>query len=450
MHEERNETNGPERSKNITGNSTLWLASIHLQRVVEFEVATDTESATSEKLVKGHHRISSSSNHRVSQLCYCLDMAGHRVLRRANSEHLMTASGVAKRNSTRSALLILGALTLASCGGASSSQGSQATNALANTSSSSSKSGSISQTVDSSLFNLTRLSSLTNYSYVYTALNQGYTFKRIGRVHSLTDWSVTSTSPAVTIYDIDGHGYSVVGTIRSTDQFKTPEGTTHLAGEVVWAGALIDDTHIAQVRINEGGSCRVAGVLGTEVTVRSPLAARSIFGLNVHACIDKSSGALLSISQGVVSDSAPTAAGLKGSREQWAVTAVGGVGPIHLPPSSPASPSTSTVSSGAVQPAIPSSFPAALPTPPGTLKSAVAVSPSKWFLLLSESVGNASQHYVRTLEGRGFHVTSATNASAISVVTLSDATYSVEIEQTPGIGGSGSVATLAVTITTGS
>ncbi|MGC8464707.1 MAG: hypothetical protein ACP5O0_02135 [Acidimicrobiales bacterium] len=380
-------------------------------------------------------------------------MPGHRLLRRASSEQRRVERRIRERNATRPTLLILGAITLASCGGASSSQGSQATNALANAASSSSNSGSTSQTAGSSLFNLTRLSSLTNYSYVYTALNQGYTFKQIGRVHSLTDWSVTSTSPAVTIYDVNGHGYSVVGTIRSTDQFKTPDGTTHLAGEVVWAGALIDDTHIAQVRINEGGSCQVAGVLGTEVTVRSPLAARSIFGLDVHACIDKSSGALLSISQGVVSDSAPTAAGLKGSREQWAVTAVGGVGPIHLPPSSAAastSTSTSSASSGGAQPTIPSSFPPALPTPPGTLKSAVAVSPSKWFLLLSESVSNASQRYVRTLQGRGFHVTSATNAPTVSVVSLTDTTYSVEIEQAPSIGGSGSVATLAVTVTTGS
>jgi hypothetical protein len=288
---------------------------------------------------------------------------------------------------------------------------------------------------------------LTNYAFTYSALHQGVQFKNSAEVHSLTDWSLTSTSPAVTIYDINGHGYSVFDSIRSPDSFTNPEGATTLAGEPTWAKALIDDTHITAVRVTEAGSCSVAGASGTIVVVRSPSASRSIFALDIRACIDTASGALLSYNQGVVGGSAPTAVGLKGASEVWTVTAIGGVGAIKLPTAS--APTTTVAINTPTTPevAIPPSFPSAVAIPPGHLATVTTIRSSKWYLLLDESTTTAYTQYTTTLEGDGFVASSNSTAGATSIGTLTKGAYTVVVEQSQGVPGSGNKAYLTVIVT---
>ncbi len=328
-------------------------------------------------------------------------------------------------------------MVFVSCGSSGSSKTVAAgqTNP-AGTSSSTTSTDSTSATSGGGL-SLARLGSLTNYSFVSTAGNDGHTFTITGKVHGPNDWEIHSTSPDVTNYDVNGSGYGVaLGQV-------IPGPPQKLAGETTYAKALIDYTHVAGIRITTGGVCDVAGVQGTTYLVRSPAADSSLLVETATACVAKSTGALLSYSSGVPGGSAANAAHITGATTSFKVTAVGGIGPITAPQAAPAATSPTAPPASSVTPTIPAGFPAQVPTPPGKVISSATVSASKWYVQLSETDSSALASYVKSLQSKGFTVQSSTNTSTVDISTLSNNQYQVLVEQLslPGQG-----VTLTVTV----
>ncbi len=330
------------------------------------------------------------------------------------------------------------AMVAAACGSTSSSSTTAAAAGPASGSSSAASAG-------EGGLSLSRLGSLTNYSFTAAAGNGGYTFTVTGEVHDSTDWETHSTSPAVTTYDVDGHGYTVaLGQVASAT-FKTPDGLTHLNGEKTYAQALVGYTHVTGIRITTGGTCSAAGVAGTTYQVKSPSADSSLLVETASACVADGSGALLSYSSGVPGGSAANAAHITGATTSFAVDAVGGIGPITAPTTSSAATTTTTAPPAIGGPSsLPAGFPAQVPAPPGKVFSSAALSPTKWYVQLTETGTTAEPQYVTALQGHGFTVASTSNTAAGSITTLSDASYQVLVEQMslPGQG-----VMLAVTVT---
>ncbi|WP_298209016.1 hypothetical protein [Ferrimicrobium sp.] len=226
------------------------------------------------------------------------------------------------------------AVSLAACG----STGATSTSTKSSSSKSSSSASSSSSPANSSSpadsggagLSLSKLASYTNYAFTYSATGGGATTTFTGAVHSLTDWRLQASSPAVTNYDVDGKGYGTVAgfsAVTSTT-FATPEGIHHLNGQYVNAQALIGMTHVTGEDIRKGGSCTVAGQDGTIYNLGTPK--NSYFSIGDQACV-ASNGALLLFAQGVTGGASADALHLTGASEIWQVTAVGGVGPIAAP-----------------------------------------------------------------------------------------------------------------------
>lgn len=237
-------------------------------------------------------------------------------------------TGALRRVATGALVLTAGAVA-AACG---SSAGSPATTTAGSTATASGTS-SVGSPGTAGL-SLSRLGSLTNYSFTTTAGNAGYTFTVTGEVHDPTDWETHSTSPAVTSYDVGGRGYAVaIGQVMSV-KFKTPDGLTHLNGETTYAQALIGYTHVTGIRIATGGPCSVAGLQGTSYQVKSPSADTPLLVETATACVANSTGALLSYSSGVPGGSAASAAHITGATTSFTVNTIGGIGPIAAPSAS--------------------------------------------------------------------------------------------------------------------
>jgi hypothetical protein len=188
-------------------------------------------------------------------------------------------------------------------------------------------------------FTLATLAGLRNYTFTYSATGG---IDLTGRVHDPTDWETSDSvgaAPAVTTYDVGGQGYSTVAGFASVQHvsLSTPEGYTTLNGEHTWAEAFIGFTHVTGIRVTAAGSCDVAGQSGTTYDFATPSADAGTFSIADQACVARSSGALLSFAEGVTGGSAASTAGLSGRSEDFAVTSVGGVGPIAAPSGAPAS-----------------------------------------------------------------------------------------------------------------
>lgn len=220
-------------------------------------------------------------------------------------------------------------LTLSSC----SSSGATSKSGLPSTKSppsASSPTPSASVPTSGAGFSLAKLASDTNYDFTYAASAGGAKINFIGAVHSLTDWRLQASSPAVTTYDVDGKGYSTVSglsTVTSTT-FTTPAGVHHLNGQYINAEALIGMTHVTGEKIRKGGPCTVAGQSGTIYNFGTPN--NSYFSIGDQACV-ASNGALLLFAQGITGGSSASELHLTGDSELWQITAVGGVGPIAAP-----------------------------------------------------------------------------------------------------------------------
>ncbi len=177
-----------------------------------------------------------------------------------------------------------------------------------------------------------RLAGLQNYTFTSVNAYGSVSMTWTGRVHSPTDWVVTTSAPAVTTFDVDGHGSAVaIGRVENVT-FQSPEGINHLFGEASFAEQLVGYTHVAGIRITRGPSCRVAGASGVTFDVQAPNA--SIVNEAAQACVDRSDGALLSYRAGVGGGSAADATGLSGHGMTFTVTSIGSVGPIAAPKSS--------------------------------------------------------------------------------------------------------------------
>jgi len=285
--------------------------------------------------------------------------------------------------------------------------------------------------------NLARLGSLTNYSFVSTSGNDGYTFTITGEVHDPDDWETHSTSPDVTNFDVNGRGYGVaLGQVIAGPPQK-------LAGETTYAQALIGYTHVTGIRITTGGTCDVAGVQGTTYEVRSPAADASLLVETATACVAKNTGALLSYSSGVPGGSAASAVGISGANISFKLTAVGGIAPIAAPQPAPPTTFPSAPPTASITPAMPSGFPSEVPTPPGRVLSSASLSATKWYVQLTETNASALATYVKALQAKGFTVQNTTNTSAADISSLSDSQFQVLVEQLslPGQG-----VTLVVTV----
>ena len=330
------------------------------------------------------------------------------------------------------------AMVAAACGSTSSSSTTAAAAGPASGSSSAASAG-------EGGLSLSRLGSLTNYSFTAAAGNGGYTFTVTGEVHDSTDWETHSTSPAVTTYDVDGHGYTVaLGQVASAT-FKTPDGLTHLNGEKTYAQALIGYTHVAGIRITTGGACNVAGVAGTTYQVKSPSADASLLVETATACVANGTGALLSYSSGVPGGSAASAAHITGATTSFTVNAVGGIGPIAAPDASPPTAVVTPAPGMGGATGLPAGFPAQVPGPPGKVLSSAALSSSKWYVELTETDATALTGYIEALQGVGFSVVSTSNSAAGDIATLSDGSYQVLAEQM-SLPGQGVV--MSVTVST--
>ncbi|MGC9156259.1 MAG: hypothetical protein ACP5HZ_11495 [Ferrimicrobium sp.] len=226
------------------------------------------------------------------------------------------------------------AFSLAACGSAGATATSTSSSAKSTPSqssnSSSSANSSPSAPTSGTEFSLSKLASYANYAFTYSAAAGGATITFTGAVHSLTDWRLQTSSPAVTTYDVDGKGYGTVAGLSSisSETFATPEGTHHLNGQYINAQALIGMTHVYGEEIRKGGSCAVAGQSGTIYNLGTPK--NSYFSIGDQACV-ASNGALLLFAQGVTGGTTAAALHLSDASELWQVTAVGGVGPIAAP-----------------------------------------------------------------------------------------------------------------------
>ena len=286
---------------------------------------------------------------------------------------------------------------------------------------------------------LSRLASLTNYSFTATAGNGGYTFTVTGEVHDPSDWETHSTSPAVTNYDVNGRGYAVaLGQVTS----GPPQ---QLDGEATYAQALIGYTHVTGIRITTAGPCTVAGIQGTTYKVKSPGADASLLVETATACVANGTGALLSYSSGVPGGSAASAAHITGATTSFTVNAVGGIGPIAAPDASPPTAVVTPAPGMGGATGLPAGFPAQVPGPPGKVLSSAALSSSKWYVELTETDATALTGYIEALQGVGFSVVSTSNSAAGDIATLSDGSYQVLAEQM-SLPGQGVV--MSVTVST--
>jgi hypothetical protein len=292
---------------------------------------------------------------------------------------------------------------------------------------------------------LSRLSSLSNYTFTTTSSNGGATFTIRGQVHGPEDWKVESTIPvAETHYDVGGRGYAVtLGQVMAVT-FATPEGLSHLNGEYSAAQSLLGYTHVLGETISTAGSCRVAGETGTVYHLRSPENASSLLVETATACVAKGSGALLSYAAGVPSGSAAQASNIAGFTYTFTVDSIGGVGEISAPPQPAPTPTLPAppVSSG--PPQLPAGFPSQVAAPPGTVVSSAQVSSSKWYVQLSESGPAAISQYQARLESQGFSVLSSTSSAGTQLVTLTKGQYQVLLEQTSFSGQGGVMLTVIV------
>ncbi len=226
------------------------------------------------------------------------------------------------------------AFSLAACGSAGATATSTSSSAKSTPSqssnSSSSANSSPSAPTSGTEFSLSKLASYTNYAFTYSAAAGGATITFTGAVHSLTDWRLQASSPAVTNYDVDGKGYGTVSGLSgvTTTTFATPEGIHHLNGQYVSAQALIGMTHVYGEQVRKGGSCTVAGQSGTIYNLGTPK--NGYITIGDQACV-ASNGALLLFAQGVTGGASATALHLTGDSEVFQITAVGGVGPIAAP-----------------------------------------------------------------------------------------------------------------------
>ena len=288
----------------------------------------------------------------------------------------------------------------------------------------------------SAALSLSRLSSLTNYTFVSSAGGASESLRVTGKVHTATDWESHTQTPSVTTYDVGGHGYAVVGGPRVNVTFQTPDGVNHLDGEHVYAAELMGYTHVTGIRISTAGACSVAGTAGTVYDVKSPSASASLLVETATACVADGSGALLSYSGGVQGGAAASAAHLTGMAMSFRVTSIGGVGRIAAPAatstaSPPAVPSSAMAPSG-----LPASLPSGIPAPPGKILTSSQISPSKWYLQVSEKNASAISQYVAALRAKGFGVTSTTQAAGSEIDLLSRGSVQIELVQVsfPGQG----------------
>ncbi|MHB8264235.1 MAG: hypothetical protein ACYDGY_10935 [Acidimicrobiales bacterium] len=298
-----------------------------------------------------------------------------------------------------------------------------------------------SETASTAGLQLSRLDSLTNYTFSTSSSGSGATYTITGKVHGPTDWETVSTAPAETTYDVGGQGYGIAVGHLIHIHLKTPEGLTHLDGEQASAEQLAGYTHVTGIKITKGGSCTVASVSGTTYNVQSPNAAT----LNelATACVANTSGALLSYSSGVKGGSAANAAGISGISSTFRVDSIGDVGQIDAPRSPPTTTASTTPSKLSAAPGLPSSFPSQIPSPPGKVVSGTQTGPGKWYVQLTEKSSSAFANYVSALKSKGFSVTGSTSSSGIDIEDMASPSFQILLEQT-SFPGQGEV--LAVTV----
>jgi hypothetical protein len=315
----------------------------------------------------------------------------------------------------------------AACGGGSAGSSAGGSGGSPATTAPSSGSPASSATVDG--LNQAKLGGLQNYTFTSSNVAGSVKMTWTGKVHSPTDWVVQTNAPAVTIYDVNGQGTSVaIGQVEST-HFQTPQGVNHLFGEPAVAASLFDYTHVADISITKGAPCTVAGASGVTYHVQAPNA--SIVDEMAQACVDSSTGALLSYSAGVTGGSAANAAGVSGHGITFTVTSIGGVGQISAPAASssttiavPNAPTAPPASGG-----LPTGFPSQVPAPPGTITADAQISATKWTLQVSETSASAITDYEKTLEARGFSLTSQTSTAAGDFADLADGSIQIVLEQ---------------------
>lgn len=272
-----------------------------------------------------------------------------------------------------------------------------------------------------------RLGSLRNYTFTSVNSDGRVTMTWTGRVHSLTDWKVQTDSPALTTFDVHGHGWALAVGQREQVTLQTPQGVNHLFGEQAFAEQLVGLTRIAGIRVTTGAPCTVAGAAGITYHLQSPNA--SLVNLQAQACVQRSTGALLSYQSGVIGGSAANAVQLSGHGTSFTVTSIGGVGTIAAPAAPTGTPVPTPPSALPKTDGLPPGFPERVPAPPGRITSSARLSATKWTLQLSEPDTGALAAYEQALEKQGFAVTSHTNSAAADIAALSGGTVSVLLEQ---------------------
>lgn len=168
------------------------------------------------------------------------------------------------------------ALSLAACGSTgvtsvtTTNSSSPAKSVPSGAPKSSSSASSSTSTLDGGAgLSLSKLASYTNYAFTYSASAGGAAIVGNGAVHSLTDWRLQVSSPAVTTYDVGGKGYGTASGFSGVtpETFATPEGIHHLNGQYVSAQALIGMAHVYGEHVRKGGVCTVAGQSGDRKSV---------------------------------------------------------------------------------------------------------------------------------------------------------------------------------------
>lgn len=244
-------------------------------------------------------------------------------------------TGRAARSFSKAAMLVAVLAGLSACGSSGavpSGSTASSTSRPSTTSTGTSSSGSgAASTVPSTTttappvvspagLDLTKLGSLTNYSYTFT--DNGVVIT--GSVHSPTDWR---TNQPLVVLHIDGFTYGKFGSVwyKNTDAALSYEQSAYPGAVNQFFGFL----RIAGATTTRGSSCTEAGVAGHIWTIKTGAAGSSVLSELASACVADRSGVLLSAAFGAKGSSIPNAS--KSLSDSFTVNSIGTVGTIAVP-----------------------------------------------------------------------------------------------------------------------
>ncbi|SHE29273.1 hypothetical protein SAMN02745225_00174 [Ferrithrix thermotolerans DSM 19514] len=170
--------------------------------------------------------------------------------------------------------------------------------------------------------NYLRLTGWANYSFISTSgANTTTPNKVIGEVYDPSNFRVYISSTGVTTIAASGTAFDVVH--NRVTEIKLPKYYLNQMGVGAAASLFVNGLRSVGEYLQRDGSCTVLGRVGDLYLEGNMLAKVS---LTTRACIDKETGALLSLEQGLGGVSSP-----QSQTYRFEVTSIGETSPITPP-----------------------------------------------------------------------------------------------------------------------